>query len=63
MVMLDDLHVHRMRALWVRIFATISADGKDWVYRGRKVEPCAPQGGGAQPTEAAPEGKDHTVRE
>lgn len=47
MVMLDDLHVHRMRALWVRIFTTISADGKDWVYRGRKVEPCAPQGGGA----------------
>lgn len=63
MVMLDDLHVHRMRALWVRIFTTISADGKDWVYRGRKVEPCAPQGGAAQPTEAAPEGKDHTVRE
>jgi hypothetical protein len=34
MVMLDDLHVHRIRALWNHVFKQVSGtSGRHWIYR------------------------------
>jgi hypothetical protein len=46
MVMLDDLHIHRMRALWEHIFGQISGPEKHyWIYRttpGLRPDPAPP---------------------
>jgi hypothetical protein len=51
MVVLDDLHVHRLRQLWMHIFKQVSgASGTDWIYRtvgGAACKACAGTSGAA----------------
>ncbi|HYI48752.1 MAG TPA: hypothetical protein VEX35_09845 [Allosphingosinicella sp.] len=49
MVMLDDLHVHRMRALWEHIFSQIRPGPVYWIYRSQPgLHPAAPKAGTAK---------------
>ena len=43
MLMLDDLHIHRLRLLWRHVYAQISRDQGQWIYRKDTVadiHPC-----------------------
>lgn len=40
MVMGDDLHIHRLRQLWIEIYDQLTnCSGKDWLYRSTRASP------------------------
>lgn len=54
MVMLDDLHVHRMRSLWEHVFQQITGgSNRLWIYRSQPGLIAAVLGGVASPTRSA----------
>lgn len=47
MLMLDDLHIHRSRLLWRHVYAQISRNHGQWIYRedaAADIQPCREDG-------------------